>query len=146
MKHSNAAKLMMTMTTNTMMRATMMMMVIAKTLQQAATFDTMWHSTMPQVASLYALKLAWEKEHGIRRCKMPHYHFYQTSGGEKISHSVKFCRRYGFHGLSHKYVVDEVRRRMGGRSNLKVSACLYKGRCHLRFSGIRPLRGYPPPS
>ena len=22
----------------------------------------------------------------------------------------------------------------------------YKGRCHLRFSGIRPLRGYPPPS
>ena len=20
-----------------------------------------------------------------------------------------------------------------------------KGRCHLRFSGIRPLRGYPPP-
>ena len=21
-----------------------------------------------------------------------------------------------------------------------------KGTCHLRFSGIRPLRGYPPPS
>ena len=65
MKHNNAAKLMMTKTTNTMMRATMMMVVIAKTLQQAASFDTMWHSTMPQVASLYALKLFWEKEHGV---------------------------------------------------------------------------------
>ena len=108
-----------------MMRTTMMMMVKAKTLQQAASFDTMWHSTMPQVASLYALKLAWEKEHGVRRCKIPHHNLYGTSGGQKISHSVKLYRRYGFHGLSHKYVVDEVRRRMGGRSNLKVSACLY---------------------
>ena len=121
--NKNAAKLIRTMSTNTMMRTTMMMMVKAKTLQQAASFDTMWHGTMPQVASLYALKLAWEKEHGVRRCKMPYYHFVRTSGGKKIS--VKFCRRYGFHGLSHKYVVDEVRRRMGGRSNLKVSTCLY---------------------
>ena len=70
MKYKNAAKLIRTMTTNKMMRTTMMMMVIAKTLQQAASFDTMWHSTMPQVASLYALKLAWEKEHGVRRCKI----------------------------------------------------------------------------
>ena len=75
---------MMAMTTNTMMRTTMMMMVIAKTLQQAATFDTMWHSTMPQVASLYALKLAWEKEHGVRRCKMQYYHFVGTSSCKKI--------------------------------------------------------------
>ena len=74
MKHKNAAKLIRTMTTNTMMRTTMtMMMVKAKTLQQAASFDTMWHSTMPQVASIYALKLAWEKEHGVRRCKIPHH-------------------------------------------------------------------------
>ena len=28
-------------------------------------------------------------------------------------------------------------------SKITCSAC--KGRCHLRFSGIRPLRGYPPP-
>ena len=26
----------------------------------------------------------------------------------------------------------------------EMASC--KGRCHLRFSGIRPLRGYPPPS
>ena len=76
MKHNNAAKLMLTMTTNTMMRTTMTNMVKAKTLQQAASFDTMWHSTMPQVASLYALKLAWEKEHGVRRCKISTLSFY----------------------------------------------------------------------
>ena len=70
MKYKNAAKLIRTITTNAMMRTTMMIMVKAKTLQQAASFDTMWHSTMPQVASLYALKLAWEKEHGVRRCKI----------------------------------------------------------------------------
>jgi len=75
---------------------------------QAASFDTMWHSTMPQVASLYALKLAWEKEHGVRR--------------------------YGFHGLSHKYVVDEVRRIMGGRSNLKVISCHLGAGCSVAAS------------
>ena len=89
---------MMAMTTNTMMRATMMMVVIAKTLQQAATFDTMWHSTMPQVASLYALKLAWEKEHGVRRCKMQYYHFVGTSSCKKNSHSVKFATGTGSTG------------------------------------------------
>ena len=34
---------------------------------QAAAFDTMWHSKMPQLASLYALPRAWEKEHNVRR-------------------------------------------------------------------------------
>lgn len=54
---------------------------------QAAVFDTSWHSSMPETAFLYALDLAWHREHGVRR--------------------------YGFHGLSHSYVVQEVARRMG---------------------------------
>jgi len=75
---------------------------------QAAAFDTMWHSKMPQLASLYALPSAWEKEHNVRR--------------------------YGFHGLSHNYVVDEVIERMGGGPGLKVISCHLGAGCSVAAS------------
>lgn len=55
-------------------------------LPQVASFDTAFHRDLPRVARLTGLPRRFEEE-GIRR--------------------------YGFHGLSYEYVIDEVRRRDG---------------------------------
>lgn len=56
-------------------------------LPQIASFDTAFHHGLPRVARLTGLPRRFEED-GIRR--------------------------YGFHGLSYEYVIDEVRRRDGG--------------------------------
>lgn len=52
------------------------------TIQQAAVFDTSFHSSMPKKNYLYALP----------------YHYYEE----------KRIRKYGFHGTSHKYVAQKA--------------------------------------
>ena len=47
-----------------------------------AVFDTAFHQTMPQKASLYAVPYKWYEDYGVRR--------------------------YGFHGTSHHYVGEEA--------------------------------------
>jgi acetate kinase len=47
---------------------------------QVAVFDTSFHATMPPYAAHYAVPLAWRSAHGVRR--------------------------YGFHGLSHRWVAE----------------------------------------
>lgn len=55
-------------------------------LPQLACFDTAFHNALPRIARLTGLPRRFEKE-GIRR--------------------------YGFHGLSYEYILDELRRRHG---------------------------------
>lgn len=51
-------------------------------LPQVAVFDTAFHQSLPQHAYLYAVPREWYKEHGVRR--------------------------YGFHGISYRFVVQEA--------------------------------------
>jgi acetate kinase len=55
-----------------------------------AVFDTSFHQTMPEVAALYALPLELAREKGLRR--------------------------YGFHGISHRYVASRLRERLGPKT------------------------------
>jgi acetate kinase len=52
------------------------------TLTHVAVFDTAFHQSLPQEAYLYAVPMAWYREHGVRR--------------------------YGFHGTSHRYVSEKA--------------------------------------
>ncbi|MDI3318778.1 acetate kinase [Pinibacter soli] len=51
-------------------------------LPQVAVFDTAFHQSLPQHAYLYAVPMEWYKEHGVRR--------------------------YGFHGISYRFVMQEA--------------------------------------
>lgn len=55
---------------------------ILGTIPQVATFDTAFHHTIPEVAYLYALPYEFYEKHRIRR--------------------------YGFHGISHRYVTQRA--------------------------------------
>jgi acetate kinase len=63
---------------------------------QVAIFDTAFHQTMPEKAYLYGLPYDLYKKHGIRR--------------------------YGFHGTSHKYVINEARKLLK-KKNAKIISC-----------------------
>lgn len=62
------------------------MLAAYSTLPQVAVFDTAFHQTMPQHAYLYALPFELYTQHGIRR--------------------------YGFHGISYRYVLAEALRKL----------------------------------
>jgi acetate kinase len=51
-------------------------------LTQVAVFDTAFHQSLPKHAYLYAVPMEWYKEHGVRR--------------------------YGFHGISYRFVMQEA--------------------------------------
>ena len=51
-------------------------------LTQVAVFDTAFHQSLPQHAYLYAVPMEWYKQHGVRR--------------------------YGFHGISYRFVMQEA--------------------------------------
>ncbi len=65
-----------------------------------ACFDTTFHRTMPEMACTYALPLEFQAKYGIRR--------------------------YGFHGISHRYAVERAAR-MLGREPQRLNAIT----CHL---------------
>lgn len=54
---------------------------------QYAVFDTAFHIDLPEAASTYAVPLAWRRERGIRR--------------------------YGFHGLAHRWMAERAARALG---------------------------------
>lgn len=93
-------------------------------LPQVAAFDTAFHSTLPDYAYRYAVPEAWYRDLGVRR--------------------------YGFHGLSHRYVAERATARLG-RDNLRLvslhlgngcSAAAVRGRTCLDTSmGMTPLEG-----
>lgn len=65
---------------------------------QVAVFDTAFHQTMPKVAYLYGLPYEMYVKYGLRR--------------------------YGFHGTSHKYVVQQAAEMMGEHmSDLRFITC-----------------------
>jgi acetate kinase len=63
---------------------------------QVAIFDTAFHQTMPEKAFMYALPYSFYKKHNIRR--------------------------YGFHGTSHKYVINEAIKLLK-KKNTKIISC-----------------------
>lgn len=54
--------------------------VLGTAVPMVAAFDTAFHATLPEAARTYALPAEWNEEHGIRR--------------------------YGFHGLAHRYMLE----------------------------------------
>lgn len=95
--------------------------------KQVACFDTAFHRTMPEKAFLYALPLALYRKFGIRR--------------------------YGFHGLSHAYVMEEARRKLGRTQTKRMITCHLGNGCSLTAvlngksvdttMGFTPLEGIP---
>jgi acetate kinase len=63
---------------------------------QVGCFDTAFHQTMDETSYLYAVPYEWYTKYGVRR--------------------------YGFHGMSHKYVSGRVAEIMG-KENIKVITC-----------------------
>lgn len=65
---------------------------------QVAVFDTAFHQTMPEKAYLYGLPYELYKKYGVRR--------------------------YGFHGTSHRYVMEQTAKLMGKKPDeLKLIIC-----------------------
>lgn len=89
-----------------------------------AVFDTAFFSTLPERAYRYAVPAHWWREHGVRR--------------------------YGFHGISHRYLVERASEVLGKpRPNLVTfhlgagaSACAVRyGRAVDTSMGMTPLEG-----
>jgi acetate kinase len=91
-----------------------------------AVFDTAFHQTMPEVAALYALPLDLAREKGLRR--------------------------YGFHGISHRYVALRLAEHLGRLApparwitchlGNGVSLCaIREGQCIDTSMGLTPLEG-----
>lgn len=100
--------------------------VFGGTAKQVAVFDTAFHHTLPDYAYLYAIPYQFYRRHKIRR--------------------------YGFHGVSHRYVQFRYRTLLGlERENVNVisihlgngcSICAIKGGRSLDTSmGMTPLEG-----
>jgi acetate kinase len=95
-------------------------------LPQVAVFDTAFHQTMKPSAFRYAVPDVWYREHGVRK--------------------------YGFHGVSHRYVAEQAAGRLGRRvEDLEMltahlgngcSACAVKrGLSADTTMGLTPLAG-----
>jgi acetate kinase len=93
-------------------------------LPQVACFDTAFHSSLPQVARMYAVPRKLYSQ-GIRR--------------------------YGFHGLSYEYIVEELKTLDAERANGRViiahlgngasMAAVYRGKSMDTTMGLTPLEG-----
>ena len=95
---------------------------------QVAVFDTTFHNTMPEAASVYAVPRSWREEFGIRR--------------------------YGFHGLSVAWCAEQVPRLLQRRPDeLRLVVCHLGGGCSVTAvkagrsvdttMGFSPLEGLP---
>lgn len=89
-----------------------------------ACFDTAFHATLPPAARTYALPAQWRHRFGLRR--------------------------YGFHGLSHAYVVRRVAELVGTMPKRLISchlgagaslAAVLDGRCVDTTMGFTPIEG-----
>ncbi len=97
-------------------------------IKQVACFDTAFHATIPKVAYMYALPYELYEKYGIRR--------------------------YGFHGISHRYVARCAAAIMGrGKYNINAITChlgngcsvtaVRQGRSIDTSMGFTPLEGVP---
>jgi len=97
-------------------------------LKQVACFDTAFHATIPKIAYMYALPYELYEEFGIRR--------------------------YGFHGISHRYVARRAAALMGrGKYDINAITChlgsgcsvtaVKQGRSIDTSMGLTPLEGVP---
>ncbi len=57
---------------------------------QVAVFDTAFHHTIPKVQFMYPVPMEWYEKYGVRK--------------------------YGFHGTSHKYITETMRKKLGKES------------------------------
>jgi acetate kinase len=96
--------------------------------KQVACFDTAFHATIPKVAYMYALPYELYEKYGIRR--------------------------YGFHGISHRYVARRVADMMGkGKYDINAITCHLGNGCSITAvkngrsidtsMGLTPLEGVP---
>jgi len=95
---------------------------------QVACFDTAFHATIPEVAYMYALPYELYEKYGIRR--------------------------YGFHGISHRYVARRAAAIMGrGKYDINAITCHLGNGCSVTAvkegksidtsMGLTPLEGVP---
>jgi len=95
---------------------------------QVACFDTAFHATIPKVAYMYALPYELYEKYGIRR--------------------------YGFHGISHRYVARRAAELMGrGKYEINAITCHLGNGCSITAvknghsvdtsMGLTPLEGVP---
>ena len=91
---------------------------------QIAVFDTAFHQTMPIENYLYAVPYSWYEENGVRK--------------------------YGFHGTSHKYITETMKKHFGKEDvNLIIChigsgasiSCIKNGQCYDTTMGLTPLDG-----
>lgn len=105
--------------------------------RHVAVFDTAFHQTMPEKAYLYAVPEKFHKKHHIRR--------------------------YGFHGISHQYIINETIKLLKKNSpdkysstrlkNIKIISChlgngssitaSIGGKCIDTSMGFTPMEGLP---
>ncbi|MEJ2703374.1 MAG: acetate kinase [Sedimentisphaerales bacterium] len=96
--------------------------------KQVACFDTAFHATIPKVAYMYALPYELYEKYGIRR--------------------------YGFHGISHRYVARRAAQLMGrGKYEINAITCHLGNGCSITAvkdghsvdtsMGLTPLEGVP---
>lgn len=92
--------------------------------KMVAVFDTSFHQTMPIESYLYPVPYAWYRDYKVRK--------------------------YGFHGTSHRFIVEQVKK-LTGKDNLKVISChigsgasiaaVDSGKCIDTTMGFTPLAG-----
>ena len=89
-----------------------------------AVFDTAFHQTMPQVNYMYPVPYEWYEKYGVRK--------------------------YGFHGTSHKYITETMKKMLNKDDvNLIIChvgsgasiSCIKNGKCYDTTMGLTPLDG-----
>ena len=91
---------------------------------QVAVFDTAFHQTMPEYNYMYAVPYSWYKDYKVRK--------------------------YGFHGTSHKYLTEYMKKELNKElvnliichvgSGASIS-CIKDGKCYDTSMGLTPLDG-----
>ena len=87
-------------------------------------FDTAFHQTMDSTAYLYAVPYSWYQDYGVRK--------------------------YGFHGTSHRYIANQVKKILG-RDEFRLISChignggsitaIKDGKCVDTSMGFTPIAG-----
>lgn len=100
------------------------MKLILPNVLQVAVFDTAFHQTMPEENYLYAVPYDWYEKNGVRK--------------------------YGFHGTSHKYITECLKKRYS-KDNVNAIichigsgasiSCIKEGKCYDTSMGLTPLDG-----
>ena len=89
-----------------------------------AVFDTAFHQTMPEFNYMYPVPYEWYEKYGVRK--------------------------YGFHGTSHKYITETMKKMLGKDDvNLIIChvgsgasiSCIKDGKCYDTTMGLTPLDG-----